>query len=160
MKVICSYCRKPQPDKEPFEHDRVSHTMCSECYEHYWRQWEGLTIGEYLDGFNAPVLLIDADGRVAAANQAAADRLGKPDRTAHGLLGREAMECIYSRLPEGCGRTVHCETCSVRIAVTNTLETGTPIRRMEVQVTRDDGPLEMTISTEKVDELVRVLIED
>ena len=113
MKVICSYCRKFQPDKEPFDQDILSHTMCPECYEHYWRQWEGLSLGEYLDGFDAPVLMVDADGRIAAANQAAADRLGKADRRAEGLLGGEAMECVYSRLPEGCGKTVHCAEARV-----------------------------------------------
>ena len=159
MKIICSYCRQPQPDKEPLDDERISHTICRECYDHYSPQWEGLSLDGYLDRFDAPVLVVAGDGRIVASNRQAGELLGKPETEITGLLGGEAMECVYARKPGGCGKTEHCETCSIRIAVMTTLETGEPFRMHPVELRRDDGPLKMTISTDTIGDLVRVVIE-
>lgn len=31
MKVVCSYCLKILPEKEPFEDKRTSHGICKDC---------------------------------------------------------------------------------------------------------------------------------
>lgn len=159
MKVICSYCAKHLDDIAPLDEDRISHGMCDDCYAYFERQLDGLSLNAFLDGFTAPVLIVDQAGRVAALNRMAAGMLGKSEREVLGLLGGEAMECRYARLPGGCGKTVHCEACTIRIAVNRTVETGKPIEKAPVRVRRRDKEMTMMISTDYIDGLVRIVID-
>lgn len=159
MKIICSYCRKDMGQKEPLEDDSLTHSMCPSCYEHYHKMWEGLSIGEYLDDIDKPVIVVEEEGRVVAANQAMADMLDKSDREMFGLLGGEAMECDYARLPEGCGQTVHCKTCTIRRAVNEVMETGKSVVRRQAYLNRLGGPIDMIISAHRINNVIRVVIE-
>ena len=47
---------------------------------------------------------------------------GKPKKVFLGLPGGKVFECAYARLPEGCGKTVHCVTCAIRNTVTSTIQ--------------------------------------
>jgi len=134
--------------KPPFEVDDVSHSICQPCRDYYKQQWEGLSLGEYLDRFQLPVLVVDPDGRAVAANRLMAGALGKEEREIFGLLGGEIMECVFARLPEGCGRTAHCTACTVRKTVTHTIETGEPCVRVDAYLERADGRQKLIISTE------------
>ena len=49
MKVICSYCLASLDDKAPFENAAITHTICADCEAYFAPQWEGLSLGEYLD---------------------------------------------------------------------------------------------------------------
>ena len=89
-------------------------------------------------------------------NQAAARALNKPPHQLFGLLGGDAMECVFARRPEGCGRTVHCKTCSIRRAVLATAEQGVGLDHAPLQFTTIEGTKPLTISTQKVGELVRI----
>jgi hypothetical protein len=80
MKVLCSYCRTSLDDKEPLDNDIVFHGICEDCLKYYKQQWKGLSLGEYLDRFESPVLVVDKDCRILAANQGMADMLGKGER--------------------------------------------------------------------------------
>lgn len=159
MKVICSYCRKKLDDKEPFDSDIVSHGMCEACIEHFSRQWGGQSLGEYLDQFKFPVLVVDNTCRILAANQEMADMIGRGERELFGLLGGEAVECVYSRFEEGCGNSVHCRTCTVRNTVIHTIETGESLHRVECYVDLDTGRTPFFVSTVKLDKSVQVLFE-
>jgi PAS domain-containing protein len=159
MKVVCSFCRADLGDKEPLDADCTTHGMCDPCADHFGKQWDGLRLGEYLDQFDYPVLAMNEDRRVVAANQPMADMLGKSERRLFGLLGGEAMECMYSRLPEGCGSTVHCETCTIRKTVMEVLETDEPREWVPAYVDRGDRRLWLTISAYKRDGIVCLVIE-
>lgn len=159
MKVICSYCRKSLDDKEPFDSDILSHGMCEECLEHFTRQWDGPSMGEFLDRFEFPVLVVNESCRILAANQKMADMIGRTDREVQGLLGGEAVECVYSRLEEGCGEEVHCRTCTVRNTVIQTIETGESQYRIECYVELDKGRTPFYITTVKLDRSVQVVFE-
>ena len=160
MKIICSYCRKEAEEKEPLNDDSASHTICPECYEHYSKQLKGLSLDRYLDQFDAPILFVDVDGRVLAANKNAESALGKPRQDFLGLLGGEAMECAYARLPEGCGESVHCETCTIRITVMEAMDSGRPQLHKSVKLKQADKEIKMKISTERIEDLVRIVIHD
>ncbi len=160
MKITCSYCKKEMGRKEPFHDDRVSHSICSECFDYFEEQIKGLSLERYLDKFEAPIMILDADGRIVASNKMAEEMTGKPRREVFGLLGGEAMECAYARLPEGCGKTVHCETCTIRRTVMNALNSGEPQLHVPVTLKQADREIKMIISTEKIDELVRIIIEN
>ncbi len=65
-----------------------------------------------------------------------------------GFLGGEAMECVNARLPEGCGETEHCRTCTIRRTVMDTHLSGQPHERVATALDRVDGPVRFWVSTE------------
>ena len=95
MKILCSYCRKDMGEKMPLKDRRISHSMCSECQDYFLKQIEGLPLNKYLENFEFPVLIINADSRIIASNQAAEKMTGKPSKKITGFLGGEVMECVY-----------------------------------------------------------------
>lgn len=159
MKVVCSYCNRFLRDKEPLDDARVSHGVCSPCLEHFLLQLEDLPLNGYVEGFDFPVLVVREDWRVVAANRAMEAFLNKSEQAVQGLLGGEAMECAYARLPGGCGRTAHCEACTVRRAVVSTMVTGKPLVEHPAHLITKRGRIELRISTARVDGVVRVTIE-
>lgn len=160
MKLICSYCRADLGFKEPIHDDRVSHSMCEACFDYFERQWDGQLLGDYLDQFEVPVLVVTPEYRVVAANQRMADALGRSDRELFGLLGGEAVECVHARLPEGCGGTVHCKTCTIRLNVAATTESREPRHRIPASLTQSDGEVCFYVSTEWNDGVVIVILEE
>jgi PAS domain-containing protein len=159
VRIVCSYCRRDLGVKPPIEDCSLTHGMCPECADYFGRQWAGLTHSEYLERFDYPVVLLEAEGRVVAANRAAAAVLGREPSEAVGLLGGEAMECAHARLPEGCGKTVHCATCAIRNAVTRTHGTGVPLLRVPARLARGDRGLDLLLSTSLEGEVVRLVVE-
>ena len=133
--------------------------MCPECADHFSRQWEGLSLAEYLDSFDFPVMVTEGEGRIVAANQPMATMLGKEKRDVTGLLGGEAFECSYARLEGGCGKTVHCQTCTVRNTIMSTHETGEPVYKQRCYVQHDSGKKYYLVTTVKLEQSVQVSIE-
>lgn len=160
MKVICSFCRKDMGEKEPLEDTRPSHAICPECYDYYIDQFTGISFDEYLDRFDLPVFIVDAEGRMAASNQTARDTLGKNDHEVTGLLGGEVMECKFARLPEGCGKTEHCLECTIRNTVMETHETGRPKQSRRCYLNRDDKRYTVILSALKKGDFVQLVVED
>ena len=160
MKVICSYCRKKMGEKKPFNDNSVSHSMCQECYDYYKGQINGLSLDKYLDKFEAPVLIVDEDGRIVAANKMVETMTSRSHRDVFGLLGGEVMECVYARLPEGCGQTVHCVACTIRNTVMAAMESGEPQKHIPVKLQQAQSEIKMVITTEKIGSLVRIVIEN
>jgi PAS domain-containing protein len=150
VRLVCSYCRTViRADPEARVTD-VSHGMCEPCARHFERLWAGMSLGEYLDDLSAPVIVLDGDGRVIAMNQRLADLIGADRTQARGLLGGEALACVRSRLPEGCGRTVHCRDCAMRRAVEEVARTGVARNRVVAYVDRPEGRVHLTLSARPV----------
>lgn len=162
MKIICSYCTKEIGSGGPSDPDQVSHGMCQECSEYFSRQWHGLPMSEYLDRFHFPVIIVDEDVRLGAVNQAMANLLGREKRALLGLLGGDALECVHARKPGGCGRTVHCKTCAIRISVGHTFNTGETLTRVPATLKSGDDSVRFHITTRKFDNIdaVQVSIDD
>ena len=159
MRVVCSYCRKDMGTKPPLADASLSHGMCQDCGEHFGALWGGMSWSRYLDRFDYPVILVEGEGRFVGVNEAAGAMLGRTPEEVIGLLGGEAMECVHSRLPEGCGRTEHCATCTIRNTVSRTHRTGQAVSRVPATLRRRDQPLGLFISTAPEGQLVRVIIE-
>jgi PAS domain-containing protein len=159
MKVICSYCEMDLGEKEPLENQAISHGMCRPCRTHFRRQWKGLSLSDYLDAFSFPVAVVDGNVRMVAANRSMADLAGRTSEELVGLLGGDAVECAYARRAGGCGRTIHCKTCTIRNAVAHTFETGEPCTRVPASVDRHDQRVRFLVSTFKQGPAVRVLLE-
>lgn len=158
MRVICSYCRTLQPDKEPVEVLDVTHGICPACYAHYSEQLRGVSTLEYLARYDVPVLLVDHEGRVLGANDAALQTTGKSEHCL-GLLTGEFVECMHARRPEGCGHSEHCAACTIRHTLT-AARAGVPQRDVMVHV--DDGTqrTHFRISAEFVRGVVRLTLEE
>jgi ferredoxin len=133
--------------------------MCVPCGEYFGAQWNGMSYGVYLERFAFPVVLVESEMRVVAINKPACDMLGRQPGEVVGLLGGEALECGHSRLPEGCGRTVHCSTCTIRNSVNRTNQTGETLSRIPATLRRPDRNVDLLVSTTREGKLVRVTIE-
>lgn len=159
MLVRCSYCETDLGHKEPLDQDDISHSICDDCFEYFTDQWSGMGLGEYLDRFEKPVLVVNSDRRVVAFNKKLEEMTGKGYREMAGLRGGEALECQYARLPGGCGRSVHCQTCTIRNTVLETLTSGMSQRNINAYLYQDNQYLDVIISTFKIDNTVRVVID-
>lgn len=160
MRVVCSYCRKTIRDTPRSGACDVSHGMCPPCGEHFERLWGGMKLSEYLDTLGSPVLVVDGEGRVIAASREAARILGRERDELRGLLGGEALACVHSRLPEGCGRTVHCRECTIRRAVNQVAGTGRSLRRVPAYLDTDAGRVQLRIAVRDEGGLVHVVVEE
>lgn len=159
MRVVCSYCRKVLREL-PAEPAGLSHGMCPECDAWFGKLWSGMRLGEYLDGLTAPVLVVDHEGRVVAANARMAAALGRGARELRGLLGGEAMACAHARLPEGCGKTVHCRECTIRNAVDRVVASGRPVEHAPAWMRTERGRVDLVLSARPLGSAVEVTVEE
>ncbi|HEX9052870.1 MAG TPA: hypothetical protein VF841_20245 [Anaeromyxobacter sp.] len=157
--VVCAYCRKTISDQRGAATD-VSHGMCASCADHYERLWQGMPLSEYLETIDHPVIMMNGDGAVVAVNEKLAARFGREKGEMRGLLEGEAMACVHSLLPEGCGKTVHCRECTVRRAVESVAKTGKPLERIPAYLDTKDGRVNLRISVRTKDGLFRVVVEE
>ena len=159
MIKICSYCEKYM-EGEPDESGRVTHGMCPECFRYFDRQLEGMDFSGYLDQFQQPIAAIDAEGRILHLNASLSQMLGKNKETYLGMRGGEVMECMFARLPQGCGNTEHCPPCTIRRTIMHTMTTGEPQRTTPATLSRPSRKLDLQISTRKEGDVVYLQIDD
>ncbi len=159
MRVICSYCQAHIVDKEPLHDPTVSHGMCQPCFDHLIEQETKHSTGRFLDRFDSPVVAVDHEGYVVAINEAMAEQQGIEDRAAAGMLGGDLMECVYAKLPEGCGQTVHCTGCTVRGLVGRTIETEQAQTDVPAYVDTAKGRTHMRLSSYLRDGVVFLMFD-
>jgi len=165
MIQICAWCRSEMrrlADSGSSESD-ISHGICKTCFDNI-RFQEGVPLGEYLDSLPAPVYLVNSEGVVTGVNRAACKALGKdPDKIVSNL-GGDVFECAFARLPEGCGRTVHCSGCTIRRAVMTTFETGKPQSRVSTVLNYGEAneptQIPLTITTVKIDSVILLRVDE
>jgi PAS domain-containing protein len=160
MRLVCAYCRKLVRDDPGSPATDVSHGMCAECEEHFGRLWDGMSVSEYLDTLPKPILILDGAGRIVAANGKVAALSGCGKEELAGAPPGRAFACVRSRLPEGCGNTVHCRECTIRRALAHVQETGEPLLRAPAWAKTEDGRVELQISVAAAKGLVTVVVED
>lgn len=161
MRVVCSYCRRTIRADPHARVTDVSHGMCEACGRHFERLWAGMPVDEYLDELGPPVLLLDAEARVIAMNAKLADLIGADRSALRGITGGEAFACVHSRLPEGCGRTVHCRECAVRRTVEEVARTGKPCERVPAYLDLAEGRVDLRLSARPAKAgIVQVKIEE
>lgn len=166
MKIVCAWCRQEIediPGLEGASKYEVSHGICEPCRDHLLANRKR-ALEEFLDRLSPPVLMINSEGEVMLANRRALQVLGKTLDAVSGHRGGDVMECVYARLPEGCGETVHCAACAIRRSVMTTFETGKSLKSVLAYLNRriQDGSelIELLISTEKVKDVVLLRIDE
>jgi len=148
---------------DEYPQDAITHGLCEACAQHIFAQM-GISMREYLDGFDEPVVVVDADGLVQTANAAARRLLGKSLPDIEGCKGGDVFECRYASLPEGCGRTIHCSGCTIRRTVMDTFESGGFHLRVPAYLNPkspdDSHGFRYLISTKKMGHFVLLRVDD
>lgn len=160
---VCASCRRemPPPSDSPAARP-VTGEVCDECLSRVTGQ-TGISLGEFLDDLDAPVMLVDSDVTVMLANKLVRSILNKDISQIQGRRGGDVFECVYARLPGGCGRTIHCGGCAIRRAVTDTFLTGRGHAAVLATIHPDFGKssrqVAIRISTEKIWNMVLLRLE-
>ncbi len=167
MKRVCAWCRRElgvtsgSPDGAGTGRE-VTHGICEDCQSNLAAQG-GIPLYAYLNTIGVPVLLVSDDGTIVTANDAVQIILVKSLPEIQGRRGGNVFECANARLPEGCGRTVHCSGCAIRRTVMDTFITGDPHLRAPAYLNRwtleRSCGLDLRISTKKVDGMVLLVVE-
>lgn len=166
MQKICAWCRKeiggPQPESSR-DDAPISHGICVACAREVMHL-EIEPMRTYLDRFPGAVLLVDADARVITANQEGYKTLRQDPASVDGQLGGDAIRCRHALFSGTCGQTVHCKTCTIRMAITDTMQTGRSHvavpAYMDLAAISGDKRIRFLITTEKVGEAVLLRIDE
>jgi len=84
--------------------------------------------------FDAPVILVDQDGRLLGGSYKGARFLMKPLDLAMDSLAGDALGCRNACLSGGCGKTSCCSGCVIRNTIRKTYETGEPVNHIPAEL--------------------------
>jgi PAS domain-containing protein len=153
----------PVPAEGIHSGDLPEYDLCPRCERQLFAQW-GLPLQNFLDGLEAPVVVMDGDALLKAANRAACAMLGKEIEVMQGLPGGLVFECAHAFEPGGCGHTIHCSGCVIRHCVTDTHATGAQHVRvpaaLDCRKPEGEERVQFLVSTLRRDDMVLLKIED
>ncbi len=161
----CRYCRKVLNGTELSESDTLhaGRRICPACFSKLV-SGTGESFAAFLESLHLPVYVVDGSGRVIAANGEGCRLVSLDINEMRGRLGGEVFRCRYADLPGGCGETVHCRSCAIRLSVGHTFETGEPCIRVPAYVDLgdlfDNRTIRFLVSTEKVENAVLIRVQD
>ena len=162
MLSVCAWCGE-EIGNTVFERELVSHGICDKCKSNMEFQYGG-TLEKFLETLAARVLVVDGEGNVLMANKQALSMLEKTPKQVCGLKGGIVFECAYSRLPGGCGNSVHCSGCTIRNTVMGTLKTGVAVNKSPARLHKETAggatSIDMLISTMKSGKFVLLKIDE
>ena len=164
MKKECSWCKTDMGTTSPEAGSDgvVTHGICDECASRFlWPQRPALA--DFLDSLDAPVVIADATGDISGANRQARSLLQKELPDIVGFKGGVVFECVFAKLPEGCGKSLHCDGCTIRNTVMDTFQSGKSHVKTPAGLTRgssdDCQEIQFLISTEKIKDVVLLRID-
>lgn len=164
MQETCWLCHAPLESETETVSRPVLRGVCPQCSRLLSVDAAPMSLSDYLDQLDVPVLVMKDDVRVAGYNEAARALLGGQRGDLVGLLGGDALSCEFARLPGGCGKTEHCKGCAVRHAVTATQETGASMVKIPAYHRRrtPNGTEEvrLLVSTERMGRFVLLRIDE
>ncbi len=151
MKIRCAWCGCDIGQKEPLENTSTTHGMCPACEESDPLGLRPASLEDTLNGHSAPVLVVDENHRAVTLNHAMAQRLGTDAACVSGLPTGNALLCRYAEQPGGCGHTIHCQTCAIRLQVDNSLRHRRSMPLTPATQTLGAKKADLYVSTEYVD---------
>ncbi|HTP59335.1 MAG TPA: PAS domain-containing protein [Spirochaetia bacterium] len=163
MERVCSWCGRHLDDEYPSAlGESVTHGLCSDCRDFLARNTPE-SVEAFINRFDVPVLLVDGNARVLNANAAACSALGAAREAVKGRLAGNVMQCAHARMPGGCGKTIHCAGCQIRISITHTHRTGEALHGVHAYQDAE-GLLpsqgrSLVISTEKAGDYVLLRVD-
>jgi hypothetical protein len=164
MKSVCAWCKADLGEvKEDLETVGITHGICDKCAKTLLSE-NSKPLHEFLDSLCVPVILIESGIKVRTGNKYAMEMLGKELSKIENRNPGDVIECVYSQTPGGCGSDVHCKSCVIRRAVTETFETGKSFTSIpaypDIELLSEVKSMCFTISTEKVGDFVLLRIDD
>ena len=149
-------------DSESLYNGLSTHGICDNCTDNIEFQM-GVPLEKFLNTLPVPIVIIDRDCRFINANQPALDIIGKDILLCRGGLTGDVFECAYARLPEGCGKTIHCSGCVIRSTISETWQTGKEFvdipAILDSYVSSQKAAQRFHISTKKINNLVLLKME-
>ena len=158
MHQICSDCGRYIQEKQPFNNTELTNGICLHCYTPPLMMISGYCYNEYLETFDAATIILNSHHEILGVNQSAQAMLGKPLDILINMRNGDAFDCPHAKLPEGCGKTIHCETCTIRSLLLKTRELGISSHNEHVSVETKDGKKEFLMSVVFYDDLIQVII--
>ena len=164
MKTTCACCSRKMGTKpsEISVETIITRGLCEKCANKFFGEM-GEDLKTFLDGLPAPVVVVDPDVSVKTANARALALLAKNLPQIEGYKGGDVFECAYAKMPEGCGRTIHCSGCAIRRTVTDTLKSGRSHLKVPAHLHSGEADncrdIDLLISTEKVGKIVLLRID-
>ena len=98
-----------------------------------------------LNAMEGMVVAFDDNGRVIGANQAARQYFS-PNML--GQLAGDVINCYFSQLPGGCGKTGHCDRCPLRHVITLTITEQHAFTPVRLPWRSQDDCYTVTVSTQ------------
>ena len=161
---ICTFChcKLGTIEESQSASERISHGICPTCIkENFYDCGEKLT--DFLDDIPVPICVISNDRRVRYTNTAGQQLLGKEMQQIYGRVGGEVFRCSYAHLPEGCGKSIHCHSCTINQLVSETAVTGEAFHQVGAYLDMDGlsgiETVKLLISTEKIGPYVFLRID-
>lgn len=162
MKQLCMYCNMLLSEVDG-PADRISHGLCPNCFPKFVKG-SGQTIDEFLESLPAPVFLMNEKICILETNQLGRDLLKENHAQLKNKMGGEVFQCKYLRNGTVCGETLHCRTCTIRLSVEHTFQTGEPCVKVPAYIdfgdVLDERKIKYLISTKKMDDLILLQIEN
>lgn len=165
VKIVCAWCNKTIKEKhlKHSTNNAVSHGICPACARKMLSKLS-MPMTIFLDKFPAPVFMVDGEGNVLSANSKAYAMLDKKPADVDGKPGGEAVNCLYANHPGGCGKTIHCKSCTIRMTVTDTIETGRSHLRIpaypDLHMVTGEKQIQFFISTLKVGDTIFLIVDE
>jgi len=165
MKSICAWCKKDMGTvhSDASSENVITHGICEDCAHVTFAELNMDRMAIFIDRLPEPVLVVDGDVVALMANIKAREVLGKDLPKIKGFKGGNIIECVHAHEPGGCGRTVHCNGCAIRLTVEDTYKTGKSHLRepayADIPVEGKPKKISFLISTEKVKGIVLLRID-
>ena len=141
----------------------TSNGICPSCMMKLESQ-EGISLQDFIDTMIVAIIVLDEKGSIQTVNEKARSLFNKELFFFKGQSIGRVFECEYAQLPGGCGETVHCSGCAIRMAVTETFTSGNPVYRMEATLKDvklgEQYKIHYYISTRKRGDAVLLQIEE
>lgn len=163
MKRVCSWCNTEiAVILDGSNEEIITHGICDSCSRKMlWPHRPEMI--DFIERLTAPIIVVGPTGNVSTANKQAREILQKELPDIEGLPGGIVFECIFAKLPEGCGKTIHCDGCTIRNTVMDTFTSGKSHLKVPAGLswgtTENRVELQFLISTEKVNDVVLLRID-
>lgn len=166
MRKVCAWCKKELDSDlgtEAGTDAPISHGICPDCIPKFF-PFLGKPMREFLDEFPGPIFLVDADNRVLSANREGLALINKQADEIEGQTPGDVFDCPSANQAAGCGKSIHCKTCTIRHAIAGTLATGQAHDHLpafaDLHGFCKEQKIKFAVSTEKLGNAVLLRIDD
>ncbi len=160
MKTVCAWCASVISLGDDSNNLLTSHGICAPCRAILVTdEAQGQSLQAFIDTIPVPIVVLDGSLSPVCTNKSGRETFHLLDEElTHFTLG-EVVECDNARLPEGCGRTVHCSGCVLRKTVTDTYATGHQVSMVPATLKAGDQNISCYVSAVKVGDCVVVKLD-